>query len=70
MNSHTAKNLLAVLVAAVLTMITLKAVEIGYMQRQIEYNRHLIQKTNRRIAMLPRPAPSEIEGYVLQPESE
>ena len=69
MNNVT-KNLLAVLVAAVMTMVTLKAVEIGYMQRQIEYNRKLIQKTNRRIARLPRPAPSEIEGYVLQPESE
>ena len=66
----TAKNLLAVLVAAVMTMVTLKAVEIGYLQKQVEYNRRLIQLTNRRIARMPRPAPSELEDFTLQTENE
>jgi len=67
LNDQTIRNLLAVLVAAVLAMVTLKAVEIGVMQKRIEYNRHLIEKTNRRISlMLADRAPSDYDDYVLE----
>jgi len=72
MREQTIKNLLVVLAAGVLAMVTLKAVEIGMMQKEIEYNRKLIQKAHRRIALLQAvdKAPCDVEGFILLKDEE